>query len=1596
MSLNKEAYDLRYDRVTEPTAAKKDIGFSDSFSLGLESFRLTDQSHSELKAYNEEIEKRQKFVEENYPDMDGISVSGAMKTYDQYSRKRIPSQTAQWIQEGKLIINQGEDGVTFSGINEEWDKYAKDNEGELQRWNFLNNKIFLNHPEYSDDAIRKRVVGATQKRYMELQKEMQDAGIMGTFAGGMAGVMSDPVNILAMVLTAPFGGATGYGLAGNSLRAAGREAVIGMGSEAIIQGGIMDWKEEITGDYDLNDAMLNIAMAGAGGAFFGAAGSAGYDLNIMRKASGKNGYKESFDRWDRMQGYKMSGDIQGHYDTWLTAQNQDANWEKIDLTHSFTRPKENAQIDDLVHINTGEYSMTGRVIDATDETITVQTVEADGTIGSEVFSRADGLSPTSKNALNDGGVNPIVKEMNDYSESKGQTVEPVEDPKPIEVNPAKSEEGIIERDILNEEIDAENLELDALDEAFGLKIPEEDAIIPPKEKGDLDGKPGRNRTDDEEKSTAPKTIDSYRKASPKGTSGGNGGKANGNWTYTPGGRISGVLQLDTYSPTPTVKTLIEADGGTPLTFESHTNAKQFHADITDMKEASTHGAAVYVYTPEEYAKMKLFTTADGKVGFAIKDGDLVSVFKHPDSSVKGAMDSIVPLAKEQGAVKLDAFDTMLTGAYKKYGFNTKAKMPFNEEYKPEGWDPKQFADYNEGKPDVDYMVLDPDGDGKSPIRTEDYDKAVAVQTAEVKRIWPDLSNKQKIDMMPSLAPETVGALYGFEEDENGNWTYNVSKGILGAIGGRMARKAISGKGMKAAILKHLNDIEETAMRSAGGGTPPKVDLVSQVTKDLEGASNKQKNMIIGKAMRNATPEEKEILIDMMKKSAPAKTPKPKSEKAKVMIEVREEFNDRFYSKLDHEIDQMPDDIVFKTQDDLIKYLEEKGVSKAELEGAGIGRTFKEVGSIKKNELESAMKYREDRIYKKTSDPEEDLEPADYDQWESDFVDVREWDQAPNWVDSESGLARMVYDEYTGNESYITEKWHEDLYIDDSGYEYDYEGIGKDWLTEHADQNYVDEAFDAIKEGSLDVDASGWLNQQLAKARTTENAELETRMKELEKVGEGFDEYLEDAMTGAELKEAITNQDAGDDVNEFRIEQARDNGDVYDHYNNKTYYEDEHGRTFDTEDDAIEGVKEMMYADYEDRFESGDNDRLWADYTVDGGENYRVSVYQMDDFVARTGNVANEPHWGDLEGGAQNIQVHARMKDRVDAEDKTGVVLEEIQSQWEQDWRKEGGGAKPPSAKKIAEAKVINEEIGTKVHNLVKEQEEARQRKEVHKKALSKMRMEYKEAPGYADKLNVMYEEADRLENLSEKLRKEALADRELHGVWSDEKKAVYNKAVQERNAYMDGIDSYTAGYKELPEYKETNSKVAMEQATENRLREEKEIAAGKQREVEAILNPKKPYIAAPPLQRRSTYERLALMDNLMEAAEDGKDFFGFNNASIQNGSQTPKDTYVGMRNAMNLESPNIIKKWTGETPYKAYHDPADNPGGDKVYWNYKKAEVDGFNSTPGEIDNVAWYWRVDIDDALRDKLKKMDVPVYGILLGLGLGSMAEGENDGSI
>jgi 2'-5' RNA ligase len=164
---------------------------------------------------------------------------------------------------------------------------------------------------------------------------------------------------------------------------------------------------------------------------------------------------------------------------------------------------------------------------------------------------------------------------------------------------------------------------------------------------------------------------------------------------------------------------------------SANGAPRFHGAISAAKAASPYGAAVHVYPVEDYRNTRMFVTPDSKAGFALKGNDIVSLFKHPDHAEKGFAQTALALATEQGGQRLDAFDTQLPFLYSRSGFRAVARLAWNDQHKPDGWDYKTFGEFNGGRPDVVFMVHDPvnakpykPGDGK---RVSTYEEGVAEQ-----------------------------------------------------------------------------------------------------------------------------------------------------------------------------------------------------------------------------------------------------------------------------------------------------------------------------------------------------------------------------------------------------------------------------------------------------------------------------------------------------------------------------------------------------------------------------------------------------------------------------------------------------------------------------------------------------------------------------------------------------------------------------------------------------------------------------------------------------------------------------------------------------
>lgn len=164
---------------------------------------------------------------------------------------------------------------------------------------------------------------------------------------------------------------------------------------------------------------------------------------------------------------------------------------------------------------------------------------------------------------------------------------------------------------------------------------------------------------------------------------------------------------------PEIKSIFESVGvPTPAFNQLKKNNKQsmdaFKNAISKAKQSlGNNGASVEL--KDDYTDINLYLSQDGESGFGIKpNGDIVSVFSN--SKEKGRSSYMLEMAISQGGRQLDCFDIYLTKIYETHGFKPVAKMKWNDEYIPEGWNKENFKDYNNGEPDVVFMVYDPNND----------------------------------------------------------------------------------------------------------------------------------------------------------------------------------------------------------------------------------------------------------------------------------------------------------------------------------------------------------------------------------------------------------------------------------------------------------------------------------------------------------------------------------------------------------------------------------------------------------------------------------------------------------------------------------------------------------------------------------------------------------------------------------------------------------------------------------------------------------------------------------------------------------------------
>lgn len=197
---------------------------------------------------------------------------------------------------------------------------------------------------------------------------------------------------------------------------------------------------------------------------------------------------------------------------------------------------------------------------------------------------------------------------------------------------------------------------------------------------------------------------------------------------------------------PVAKGLIEGMVDIP----DHPITRSYFADRLSAAQASHGpiGRSVDVYSPEEYAGMRMAMTPAGDAGYVVKpDGEVASVVKAKGSPFKDFSGAVMRRSEDQGGNWLNAFDTALTGMYGRAGFEPVSRLPFSEDVARLSWggdvtDAFMAANrkYNSGKPDLVFMARNPSmfgpmvAPGLGGKMTNDYDVATQMLDARLKEL----------------------------------------------------------------------------------------------------------------------------------------------------------------------------------------------------------------------------------------------------------------------------------------------------------------------------------------------------------------------------------------------------------------------------------------------------------------------------------------------------------------------------------------------------------------------------------------------------------------------------------------------------------------------------------------------------------------------------------------------------------------------------------------------------------------------------------------------------------------------------------------------
>lgn len=221
--------------------------------------------------------------------------------------------------------------------------------------------------------------------------------------------------------------------------------------------------------------------------------------------------------------------------------------------------------------------------------------------------------------------------------------------------------------------------------------------------------------------------------------------------------------------------------------------------LIDAMANHPQGASVTIHDEDYYRQpgVRMFLTQDGKGGITLNGDEIVTGFMARDAADAngGAIHSMISKMVELGGRRLDAFDTRLPQLYARNGFRPVARVRWNDEFAPtvengaaRDWDKADYESYNNGEPDVVFMVYEPDRmwseyNPEEGQYVEEYDQGVALQEAAVQAttqeaVTQELTDRQKAALARRQATQEANdALLGGDGLLDGAVPQNARGGI---------------------------------------------------------------------------------------------------------------------------------------------------------------------------------------------------------------------------------------------------------------------------------------------------------------------------------------------------------------------------------------------------------------------------------------------------------------------------------------------------------------------------------------------------------------------------------------------------------------------------------------------------------------------------------------------------------------------------------------------------------------------------------------------------------------------------------------------------